>query len=376
VKTIATKARGSKLSHAASVLHDGRWKALCERSADRDGDFVYAVCTTGVYCRPSCGARTPRPENVSFYRRPADAERAGYRACKRCKPEQATLRDRKVARVAELCRWIETCAEPPSLTSLAAHAELSPHHLHRMFKEVTGLTPKAYADAKRKERLQAALHDSGTVTEALYGAGFASSGRFYAASNQALGMTPTRYRNGGLDVEIRFAISECSLGAVLVAATERGVCAILLGDDPNELAHDLERRFPRASLFGGDRAFEERVATVVDLIDEPRRAHSLPLDVLGSAFQHRVWRALRDIPAGQTVSYTELARRIGAPTSARAVAGACAKNPLAVVIPCHRVVRTDGDVSGYRWGVERKRALLQKEGSAAIPRVARMRKDA
>lgn len=277
--------------------------------------------------------------------------------------------------MAELCRWIETCAEPPSLGSLAAHAELSPHHVHRMFKEITGLTPKAYAAAKREERLRAALHDGSSVTGALYDAGFSSSGRFYAASNQALGMTPTRYRQGGLGVEIRFAIGGCSLGAVLVAATERGVCAILIGDDANELAHDLERRFPRASLIGADRAFEERVATVVGLIDEPGRSHSLPLDVLGSAFQHRVWRALRDIFVGQTVSYTELAQRIGAPTSARAVAGACAKNPLAVIIPCHRVVRTDGDLSGYRWGVERKRALLQKEAPAAVLRDARTSKD-
>jgi AraC family transcriptional regulator of adaptative response/methylated-DNA-[protein]-cysteine methyltransferase len=241
---------------------------------------------------------------------------------------------------------------------------MSPHHLHRVFKRVTGLTPKAYADAHRARRVREDLGRRGTVTEAIFSAGYNSGGRFYADAGQLLGMTPTSYRAGGAGTEIRFAIGQCSLGAILVARSERGVCAILMGDDPDVLVRDLQDRFAQARLVGGDTAFEQWVAQVVGFVEEPRLGLHLPLDLRGTAFQQRVWRALRDIPSGQTASYTEIADRIGAPKAVRAVAQACAANPLAVAIPCHRVVRSDGGLSGYRWGVERKRALLEREAQA------------
>ncbi|WP_437305163.1 bifunctional DNA-binding transcriptional regulator/O6-methylguanine-DNA methyltransferase Ada [Sorangium sp. So ce388] len=349
---------------AAAVERDPRWAAVVARDASVDGKFFYSVKTTGVYCRPSCGARPARPENVGFHPTAAAAERAGFRPCMRCKPDQPPLAERQAAQVAALCRLIEGSAEVPSLEELARHAGLSIFHTHRIFKAVTGVTPKAYAAAHRARRVRAELGKDGTVTEAIYAAGYGSGGRFYEESNRVLGMTPTRYRAGGANMDVRFAIGECSLGSILVAATARGVCAILLGDDPEELAHDLERRFPRAHLIGGDAAFEQLVAKVVGLVESPRAAHvELPLDVRGTAFQQRVWQALRDIPAGATASYAEIASAIGAPGAARAVAQACAANALAVAIPCHRVVRNDGGLSGYRWGVERKRALLDREAS-------------
>jgi AraC family transcriptional regulator of adaptative response/methylated-DNA-[protein]-cysteine methyltransferase len=349
---------------AATVVRDPRWAAVMDRDASADGTFFYSVKTTGVYCRPSCAARPPRPENVGFHPSRAAAEQAGFRPCKRCKPDQPPLAERQAAQVAELCRLIESSDEAPSLDALASHAGLSVYHLHRVFKAVTGVTPKAYATAHRAERVRAELGKSATVTEAIYGAGYSSNGRFYEESNQLLGMTPTEYRAGGASMEIRFAIGECSLGSILVAATARGVCAILLGDDPDELAHDLERRFPRAQLIGADAGFEQLVARVVGLVESPRVGVDLPLDVRGTAFQQRVWQALREIPPGSTASYAEIASAIGAPRATRAVAQACAANAIAVAIPCHRVVRTDGDLSGYRWGVERKRTLLAREARA------------
>jgi AraC family transcriptional regulator, regulatory protein of adaptative response / methylated-DNA-[protein]-cysteine methyltransferase len=337
------------------------WAAVRARDASADGTFVYSVKTTGVYCRPSCAARPARPENIAFHDTPAAAERAGFRACKRCKPDQPPLAERQAAQIAELCRLIERSEQVPTLDELASHAGLSAFHVHRMFKAVTGVTPRAYAAAHRARRVRGELKSRGTVTEAIYGAGYNSSARFYEQSTALLGMTPSRYRAGGTDTEIRFAIGACTLGAILVAATGRGVCAILLGDDPEALAHDLERRFPRARLVGADPAFEQLVAQVVGLVEQPRLGAKLPLDIRGTAFQQRVWKALSRIPAGKTASYAQVASRIGAPRAVRAVAQACAANALAVAIPCHRVVRTDGDLSGYRWGVERKRALLDRE---------------
>lgn len=340
---------------------DPRWLAVRARDVRADGRFVYSVRTTGVYCRPSCAARTPRRENVEFHATPAAAEQAGFRACKRCRPTQPPLAERRAALVAELCRVIEQADETPTLEALARHVGQSAYHVHRMFKAITGLTPRAYAAAHRARRAREELARRATVTEAIHGAGYGSSGRFYEAADDVLGMTPTQYRAGGEGLAIRFAVGECSLGSILVAATARGVCAILLGDDPQALVHDLERRFAKAELVGADAGFEALVATVVGLVEDPRVGVALPLDVQGTAFQQRVWQALRRIPAGRTTSYAELARRLGQPNATRAVAQACAANPVAVAIPCHRVVRTDGDVSGYRWGVERKRALLAKE---------------
>lgn len=263
--------------------------------------------------------------------------------------------------VASLCRHIENAEHVPTLDELAALAGWSSYHTHRVFRQVTGVTPRAYAGARRAERVREQLRRGDTVTDAFYQAGFGSSSRFYAAATQLLGMRPTRYRDGGPGEDILFAVGQSSLGAILVAASRQGVCAISLGDDPQLLVRELQDRFPRAHLQGGDSAFEQLVATVVGFVEAPERGLGLPLDIRGTAFQQRVWQALRDIPAGTTVSYTEVARRIGAPASVRAVAGACAANRLAVAIPCHRVVRTDGTLSGYRWGIARKRALLERE---------------
>lgn len=355
---------GEWMTMARPASEDPRWAAVAARSRDADGAFYYSVSTTGVYCRPSCGARLANPKHVRFHLTPAEAEREGFRPCRRCRPDQPALEKRRAAMVAEICRTIDEAAEPPGVPALARQAGLSVHHFHRVFKAVTGVTPREYASARRIGRVQARLKEAGSVTEAIYDAGFNSGGRFYAESNRMLGMRPGDYRAGGRDAEIRFAVGACSLGSILVARSEKGVCAILLGDDPDALVRELQDRFPRASLIGGDSGFEQLVARVVGFVEQPSIGLDLPLDVRGTAFQRRVWKALRDIPAGSTASYTDIAARIGMPRSARAVAQACAANPLAVAIPCHRVVRTDGALSGYRWGVERKRRLLAREGGA------------
>lgn len=348
----------------AVMSEDEQWAAVVRRDAAADGRFYYSVRTTGVYCRPSCAARLARRENVCFHASCADAEAAGFRPCKRCRPNEAPLAERQAAAVAKACRLIEEADELPGLDSLAEAVGLSPYHFHRMFKSVTGLTPKAYATAHRANRVRDELVHSPTVTAAIYGAGFNSSGRFYASAAQLLGMTPTDFRAGGAGATIRFAVGECSLGSILVAASDKGICAILLGDDPDMLVRDLQDRFPSAKLIGGDAAFEQWVAKVVGFVEAPRLGLDLPLDVRGTAFQQRVWQALREVPAGSTVSYADIANRIGAPKAVRAVAQACAANALAVAIPCHRVVRNDGALSGYRWGVDRKRALLDREARA------------
>ncbi|MDO9314950.1 MAG: bifunctional DNA-binding transcriptional regulator/O6-methylguanine-DNA methyltransferase Ada [Burkholderiaceae bacterium] len=346
---------------AQATLTDPRWAMIVARDASADGRFFYSVRTTGVYCRPSCASRSARPENVAFHATRADAEHAGYRPCKRCTPDQPPRTHQQAELVAALCRHIESAEQQPTLNELADRAGLSPHHLHRVFKTVTGVTPKAYAQAHRAQRVRQELAHSGSVTEAILDAGYASSSRFYEASAQVLGMTPTAYRAGGAATEIRFAIGSCSLGAILVAQSALGVCAILIGDDPELLARDLQDRFPKADLIGGDADFEHLVAQVVGFVEAPAIGLDLPLDLRGTAFQQRVWQALREIPAGCTASYTDIAQRIGSPASVRAVAQACGANPLAVAIPCHRVVRLDGGLSGYRWGVERKRELLSRE---------------
>ncbi|WPP46767.1 bifunctional DNA-binding transcriptional regulator/O6-methylguanine-DNA methyltransferase Ada [Pseudomonas sp. AN-1] len=348
---------------AAATLSDPRWARVVARDPQADGRFCYAVRTTGVYCRPSCGSRTQRPENVRFFASAAAAERAGFRPCKRCKPDQAPLAERQAALVAALCRQIEAADTPPSLAELARGAGMSAFHLHRLFKAVTGVTPRAYAAELRARKVRATLSGGGRITDAIYAAGYNSAGRFYQESTHLLGMPPGNFRDGGNRAVIRFAVGECSLGSILVAASELGVCAILLGDDPDALARDLQDRFPKAELIGADAAFEQLVATVVGFVEMPGRGLDLPLDVRGTAFQQRVWQALREIPAGTTASYAEIAQRIGTPKAVRAVAGACAANALAVAIPCHRVVRSDGGLSGYRWGVERKRALLEREAT-------------
>ena len=339
-----------------------QWGALQRRDAAADGHFVYSVRTTGVYCRPSCAARSPRPANVAFHAGRAEAESAGFRPCKRCRPDLPPRAERDGQLVAQACRHIEAAAEPPSLVELAAAAGCSPFHFHRLFRRVAGVTPKAYAAAHRQSRVQTGLAAGAGVTTALYDAGFNSSGRFYGTADAMLGMTPTAFRAGGAGETIRHAAGPCSLGYVLVAVSGRGICAILLGSGAAPLQADLADRFPRASLQP-DAALASLLAEVVRAVEAPgvAPALSLPLDIRGTAFQRRVWQALQAIPPGRTASYTAVAAAIGAPGASRAVAGACAANRLAVVVPCHRVVATDGRLAGYRWGVDRKRQLLAKE---------------
>jgi AraC family transcriptional regulator of adaptative response/methylated-DNA-[protein]-cysteine methyltransferase len=348
---------------ATAAENDARWAALLSRNPESAADFYYGVRTTGVYCRPTCPSRRPRRDNVEFFGTRDAAEQAGFRPCKRCKPGQAALAERHAALVAEACRLIEASEQAPDLKSLAGKIGLSAYHFHRIFKAATGVTPKAYATAHRARRVRNELVRSNSVTEAIYDSGYNSNGRFYESAADMLGMTPGAFRAGGAETNIRFAVGECSLGSILVAKSERGVCAILLGDDPEALARDLQDQFPKANLSGGDAQFEELVAKVVGLVEAPGVGLDLPLDVRGTAFQQRVWQALRSIPVGATASYSEIARRIGSPGAVRAVAQACASNRLAVAIPCHRVVRNDGAISGYRWGVERKRELLEREKS-------------
>ncbi|MHB1950908.1 MAG: bifunctional DNA-binding transcriptional regulator/O6-methylguanine-DNA methyltransferase Ada [Acidiferrobacteraceae bacterium] len=347
------------------VERDPRWMSVVHRDAAADGAFVYAVKSTGIYCRPSCPSRMAKPKNVRFFASPADAETAGYRACLRCNPRGRSPAQATAAIITEACRLIEQADEMPRFEALAASVGMSPFHFHRQFKAITGVTPKTYGAAHRAQKVRSELADKeASVTHAIYSAGYSSPSRFYERSNAVLGMTPTAFRNGGKDVAIRFAVGQCSLGAILVACTNKGICAITLGDNPDKLIHDLHDRFPKAELVGGDGDFEQLVAQVVRLVEAPRIGLDLPLDVRGTAFQQRVWQALREVPAGQTASYAEIARRIGQPKAVRAVAQACGANPVAVAIPCHRIVRNDGALSGYRWGIERKRALLAKEATA------------
>ena len=360
---IESKLANKIVKQTAYQGEDLRWAAVQQRDGGADDVFWYSVRSTGVYCRPSCGARPALRKNVAFHDSREAAEEAGFRPCMRCKPEQPPLAERQAAVVAQACRLIdEADAETAlDLDSLATAVGVSRFHFHRMFKAVTGITPKAYANAQRARRMQAGLAQQATVTDAMYAAGFNSSGRFYAQSPAVLGMTPTAFRAGGRGAQIRFAIGACSLGAILVASTEQGICAILMDDDPDVLVRDLQDRFPKAELIGAEPEFEQVVSRVVGMVERPELGLDLPLDVRGTAFQQRVWQVLRGIPAGRTVSYAELAQLVGSPNGARAVAGACAANALAVAIPCHRVVRNDGSISGYRWGVDRKAALLDRE---------------
>ncbi|QJD89928.1 bifunctional DNA-binding transcriptional regulator/O6-methylguanine-DNA methyltransferase Ada [Duganella dendranthematis] len=341
-----------------------RWSAVQQRDADADGVFWYSVRSTGVYCRPSCGARPALRKNVAFHDSREAAEQAGFRPCLRCKPDQPPLAERQAALVAQACRLIDEAEEAPDLDSLAVAVGVSRFYFHRMFKAVTGITPKAYANAARARRMQAGLAGQASVTEAMYAAGFNSSGRFYAQSPAVLGMTPSAFRAGGVGEQIRFAIAECSLGPILVASTVQGICAILIDDDPDFLVRDLQDRFPKAELIGAEPEYEQVVSRVVGMVEQPSVGLDLPLDVRGTAFQQRVWQVLRAIPSGRRVTYAELAQLAGVPRGARAVASACAANAIAVAIPCHRVVRNDGSISGYRWGVDRKAALLNREAGS------------
>ncbi len=359
---------------AASVIptpfasDERRWVVVVNRDRSAADSFLYGVRTTGIYCRPGCASRLPRREHVAFFADRTEAERAGFRPCKRCRPETATAETRAAAAVAAACRRIDEAERPPSLAELAAAVGLSPSHFHRLVRRAVGLTPKGYAAARRRQQVREGLSVGESVTGAIYGAGYGSGSRFYGGDAAALGRPPAPYRAGGAGETIRWGVGRSSLGAVLVAATARGVCAVDLverGRERAELGDALRRRFPRAALVE-DPTFAETVERVVALVEAPAaavtdRRGEIPLVVRGTAFQERVWAALRAIPAGETASYAEVAARIGRPGAARAVAGACAANPVAVAVPCHRVVRGDGGLGGYRWGEARKRALLARE---------------
>lgn len=349
-----------------TIVADPRWQKVMNRDKSAR-DFVFAVQSTGIYCLACCPARRPNPENISFYNTPAEAEAAGYRACKRCKPDQADAGDKIRNLIEQACRRIELSEENIPLAELAQSVGLSSFYFQRQFKAITGLTPKHYAQTYRARRMREALTDKDSnVTQAIYDAGFQSASRFYHQADDMLGMSPTAFKKGGKNMDIRFAVAECSLGSVLIAATSKGICAVTLGDDPEALVQNLQDRFPQAELFAGDKEFETHIAAVIAHIENPAQNFDLPLDIQGTVFQQKVWQALRDIPSGQTTSYSDLANRIGQPKASRAVASACGANKIAVIIPCHRVVRNNGDLSGYRWGVERKEALLIKERQKAL----------
>jgi AraC family transcriptional regulator of adaptative response/methylated-DNA-[protein]-cysteine methyltransferase len=345
-------------------IHDNeRWQAVVRRDTQASDRFVYAVLSTGIYCRPGCPSRLPRRENVRFFAVGDEAEAEGFRPCKRCQPRAPATQSAPLQAVSRACDMLRESGGNVTLADLARAAGLSMFHFLRLFRQVVGVTPKQYAIAQRRKLVHEQLKGAETVTDAMYAAGFTSSSRFYDGSVETLGMTPSTYRDGGRGTSIRYALTPCYLGWVLVAATDRGICTIDLGDSQDELAARLRSRFPHAQIIDGDADFASWIGQVVAFLETPSRGLALPLDVQGTAFQHRVWQQLRTVPAGTTTTYAGVAEAIGAPGAARAVAQACAHNALAVAIPCHRVLRTDGELGGYRWGLERKRKLVAREAT-------------
>lgn len=341
---------------------DLQWHQVIARDARQDGCFVFAVRTTGIYCRPSCPSRRPRRDSVEFFRTSQEAERAGYRACLRCKPGQASEQAQYVLRARQLLDEAEATL---TLAQLSKRVGISPFHLQRLFKRATGLSPRQYQSARRVQQIKTGLRKGDNVTTALYDAGFSSPSRLYENSDQQLGMTPGTYRRGGQGMLITFGIAPTPLGRILVAATERGLCAVRFGENATELERDLRTEFHAANLHRDDAALRRYIEPLMASLRGENAIIDLPLDLRATAFQKRVWEALRRIPRGETRSYAQVAREIGKPKAVRAVAHACASNPVAIAVPCHRVVRSDGDLAGYRWGIERKKKLLQSERAVA-----------
>jgi AraC family transcriptional regulator of adaptative response/methylated-DNA-[protein]-cysteine methyltransferase len=341
------------------------WNAVLARDSGHDGEFFFAVTSTGVYCRPSCPAKRPRRENVAFFRRPEDAEKAGFRACLRCRPKSAS-RNPQADAVKKICRYIEQhLDEPITLEHLGSAFGMSPFHLQRTFKKAVGITPRAYADSCRMKLLKQNLQTGKSVTHSLYDAGYSSSSRLYERTASQLGMTPDKYRRGAVAAAIRYTFSDSPLGRMLVAATDKGICAIQFADTDEELTEGLKREFPFAVRKRDDESMQSWTKTLLGQMEGHKLNASLPLDIQATAFQRRVWTHLQSLPFGTTQSYAKVAKEIGQPTAARAVARACATNPVAVAIPCHRVVREDGGMGGYRWGIQRKESLLQLERQKA-----------
>ncbi len=348
---------------------DARYRAVEARDKSADGLFILAVKTTGVYCRPHCPSRTPKRQNVLFYHRPEEARAAGFRACRRCNPDASAPRDTRLDAVRAACRLIESAEDTaPTLEELGEAAALSPFHLQRTFKAVMGITPRQYWDARRVGKLKANLKAGEGVASALYGAGYGSSSRLYEKAGSQLGMTPASYGKGGDGAVIAYAFTETALGLVLVGATRAGICFVGVGDDEAMLLVELQGDYPKATLAADPDGLGDTVAEVAATLDGREPHVGLPIDVRGTAFQRQVWESLRAIPMGETRTYSELAAAAGRPKAVRAAASACANNPVALIVPCHRAIGTDGTMRGYRWGVERKRALLDTERSVATRR--------
>lgn len=342
------------------ITDDDRWQSVVDRDVDADGQFVFAVQTTGIFCRPSCRAKHALRKNVRFFADAQQAQDAGFRPCKRCQPDKDSAQQHRLDKIARACQLLEQ-ESPLTLDELAQQVAMSPYHLHRLFKATTGMTPKVWQQSWRARRLRDALAKGAPVTQAILNAGFPDSSSYYRKADQALGMTAKQFRKGGDNVSVRYTLADCALGRCLVAESERGICAILLGDDDATLVADLHALFPAAQDVPAEANFQQRVREVIVAINSRDASLSLPLDIRGTAFQQQVWQALRTIPCGETVSYQQLASAIGKPKAVRAVASACGANKLAIVIPCHRVIRGDGALSGYRWGIARKAQLLQRE---------------
>jgi len=370
---------GMRIKHNQSHINfDEFWEALLNRDESVDGKFFYGVKTTGIYCRPGCASRLPKRENVHFFLSSDDAEKAGFRACKRCQPSTEIQKYPHQTAIINACLYLDNAETQPSLEELAKSTGLSTFYFQRLFKNAVGVSPKQYYMQKRLERIRDNLQHHERISDAIYDSGYGSNSQFYTHAPDTLGMRPSQYKNGGIGMNITFTIIQSYLGWVLIAATELGICAIDFGDSPEILEEKLSQRFPNAIITKGDTNLSNWATSILSFLNSPTQDLSLPLDVIGTAFQRQVWSALKDIPLGSTASYIEIAQKIGKPKASRAVAKACASNPVAVVIPCHRVIHSNGSIGGYHWGVERKLKLLTSESesseSAVVKRNERLNK--